>query len=58
MQELAVVVAPKLMGGAAACTPLGELGFTAMDQVMSLQQIRHSSLADDWLLQALLPTDR
>jgi hypothetical protein len=29
-----------------------------MDQVMSLQQIRHSSLADDWLLQALLPTDR
>ncbi|TCD55259.1 bifunctional diaminohydroxyphosphoribosylaminopyrimidine deaminase/5-amino-6-(5-phosphoribosylamino)uracil reductase RibD [Synechococcus sp. BS55D] len=58
VQELAVVVAPKLIGGAAACTPLGELGFTAMDQVISLQQIRHSSLAEDWLLQALLPTDR
>jgi hypothetical protein len=29
-----------------------------MDQVMSLQPIRHSFLVDDWLLQALLPTDR
>lgn len=58
VQELAVVIAPKLMGGALARTPLGELGFTAMDQVISLQQIRHSSLADDLLLQALIPTDR
>ena len=34
IQEVAAVVAPKLMGGVAARTPLGDLGFTAMDQVL------------------------
>ena len=34
VQEVAAVVASKLMGGLAARTPLGELGFTAMDQVL------------------------
>ena len=34
VQEVAAVVAPKLMGGLAVRTPLGELGFTAMHQVL------------------------
>ena len=33
VQQVAAVIAPKLLGGAAARTPLGDLGFTAMDQL-------------------------
>ena len=33
VQDVVGVVAPTLMGGVAARTPLADLGFTAMDQV-------------------------
>jgi len=49
VQELAAVVAPKLMGGAAARTPLGELGFTAMDQVPLWGGGAPQPLGHDWL---------
>ena len=50
VQEVAAVLAPKLMGGIAARTPLGELGFTAMDQVLCGQLLPPRPIADDWLL--------
>lgn len=49
VQEVAAVVAPKLMGGAPARTPLGELGFTAMDQVPLLSGGAPRPLGHDWL---------
>ena len=55
MQQLAAVVAPKLMGGLAAKTPLGDLGYRAMDQVMQLESPQWSGLGDDWLIQASSP---
>ena len=58
VQELAVVIAPKLMGGALARTPLGELGYTAMDQVTTLSLASAQQLGDDLLLQGLLGPDR
>ena len=58
MQELAVVIAPKLMGGALARTPLGELGYTAMDQVTTLSLASAQQLGDDLLLQGMLGPDR
>ena len=58
VQELAVVIAPKLMGGALARTPLGELGYTAMDQVNTLSLASAQQLGDDLLLQGLLGRDR
>ncbi len=54
VQEVAAVVAPKLMGGAPAHTPLGELGFTAMDQVPSWESAAPQALGNDWLF-ALRP---
>ena len=51
IQEVAAVVAPKLMGGVAARTPLGDLGFTAMDQVLVGSGLLTQSLGDDCLLQ-------
>ena len=50
VQEVAAVVAPKLMGGAAARTPLGDLGFGAMDQVLQGGWHRCEPLGYDWLL--------
>ena len=50
VQEVAAVLAPKLMGGPAARTPLGELGFTAMDQVLCGQLLPPRPIGDDWLI--------
>ena len=54
VQELAAVVAPKLLGGESARTPLGLLGFQTMDEVVVLQGLRQQRLADDLWLQATL----
>ena len=52
VQELAAVLAPKLLGGEPARTPLGQLGFQGMDDVVLLQGLQQQRLADDLLLQA------
>ena len=49
VQEVAAVMAPKLMGGTPARTPLGELGFTAMDQVPTWATSGPQALGPDWL---------
>ena len=54
IQEVAAVVAPKLMGGVPARTPLGDLGFTAMDQVVAGSFLSPVPLGDDWLFQLRL----
>ena len=51
VQELAVVVAPKLLGGEMARTPIGDLGFSAMDQVIALSGANAQRLGSDLLLQ-------
>ena len=54
VQELAVVMSPKLLGGDLARTPLGDLGFTQMDQVMTLSDLNAQRLGRDLLLQQSL----
>ncbi len=54
VQEIAAVIAPKLLGGELARTPLGDLGFTAMDQVLSLNCEPGLNLGHDLLLIAHL----
>jgi diaminohydroxyphosphoribosylaminopyrimidine deaminase/5-amino-6-(5-phosphoribosylamino)uracil reductase len=39
------------MGGVPARTPLGDLGFTAMDQVVTGSLLSSERLGDDWLFQ-------
>ena len=56
VQELAVVVAPKLLGGTLARTPLGDLGFSAMDQVIPLSSVKAERLGCDLLLRGLIPS--
>ena len=54
VQELAAVVAPKLLGGAAARTPLADLGFERMNEVSDLESISCRALDSDWLIQGRL----
>lgn len=54
VQELAAVIAPKLLGGEPARTPLGHLGFQAMEEVVVVQGLRQQRLTDDLLLQVTL----
>ncbi len=54
VQELAVVIAPKVMGGELARTPLGDLGFTAMDQVVPVSLAAAQNLGRDLLLQGVV----
>jgi len=49
VQEVAAVVAPRLMGGTPAHTPLGELGFTAMEQLPSWCPSAPQAIGRDWL---------
>jgi diaminohydroxyphosphoribosylaminopyrimidine deaminase/5-amino-6-(5-phosphoribosylamino)uracil reductase len=49
VQEVVAVLAPKLMGGTPARTPLADLGFTAMDQVASWRWDEPQPLGTDWL---------
>jgi len=53
VQELAAVVAPKLLGGVAARTPLGDLELEAMQQVRPWLELERSGLGPDllWRLQ-------
>ncbi len=55
VQELAALIAPKLMGGQPARTPLGELGFTSMAQVRSWQAQAPQRLGSDLLWQLSSP---
>ena len=54
VQEVAAVIAPKLLGGQPARTPLGELGFTAMAEVPNWSSQPVQTLGPDllWRLSA------
>ena len=50
VQEIFVFVAPKLLGGIVARTPLGDFGFESMDQVLSFGFGSLQKLGKDFLL--------
>jgi diaminohydroxyphosphoribosylaminopyrimidine deaminase/5-amino-6-(5-phosphoribosylamino)uracil reductase len=50
VQQVAAVVAPKLLGGLPARTPLGELGLSALNEAQVLQQQTLELIGNDWLL--------
>ena len=47
IQELLVVLAPKLLGGDFAMTPLEDLGFTSMEQVLSMNFLSFQKQGND-----------
>jgi hypothetical protein len=49
VQQVAAVIAPKLLGGLAARTPLGDLGLEDLDQVQSWRELERRALGSDLL---------
>jgi len=49
VQELAALIAPKLLGGLAARTPVGNLGLEGMEQVQPWRELERTSLGSDLL---------
>jgi diaminohydroxyphosphoribosylaminopyrimidine deaminase/5-amino-6-(5-phosphoribosylamino)uracil reductase len=55
VQELAAVIAPKLLGGQAAHTPLGNLGLEGMDQVQPWRELERRTIGPDLLWELASP---
>ena len=49
VQQVAAVLAPKLLGGAAARTPLGDLGLVDVNEADAWPQQQLQPLGEDWL---------
>ena len=49
VQRVAAVVAPKLLGGTAARTPLGDLGLTALAQAPLWRPTALERCGEDWI---------
>ncbi|MGF1519530.1 MAG: bifunctional diaminohydroxyphosphoribosylaminopyrimidine deaminase/5-amino-6-(5-phosphoribosylamino)uracil reductase RibD [Nodosilinea sp.] len=56
IDKLWAFVAPKLVGGPEAPTPVGELGIRQMDMALALERTTWRTLGDDLLLQGYLVT--
>ncbi len=55
IQKIMVFIAPKIVGGTAAPSPIGNLGITNMSQALNLDRVKMSAIDSDWLLQGYLP---
>jgi diaminohydroxyphosphoribosylaminopyrimidine deaminase/5-amino-6-(5-phosphoribosylamino)uracil reductase len=55
VQDLVAVIAPKLLGGLAARTPLGDLGLVSLDQAGSWQELERTGLGGDLLWRLVHP---
>jgi diaminohydroxyphosphoribosylaminopyrimidine deaminase/5-amino-6-(5-phosphoribosylamino)uracil reductase len=56
VQQLAAVIAPKLLGGLAARTPLGDLGLEDVNEAQQWDGQGLERLGPDWLWQLGLPS--
>lgn len=56
VQKILAFIAPKIIGGSTAPTPVGDLGFTAMTEALSLEQVRWRTVGADCLVEGYLPS--
>ncbi|MGD1855236.1 MAG: bifunctional diaminohydroxyphosphoribosylaminopyrimidine deaminase/5-amino-6-(5-phosphoribosylamino)uracil reductase RibD [Leptolyngbyaceae cyanobacterium] len=54
IQKLWAFVAPKLIGGSQAATPIGDMGLNHMSQALELHDLALEKVGPDWLLQGYL----
>ncbi|OUC16600.1 MAG: riboflavin biosynthesis protein RibD [Alkalinema sp. CACIAM 70d] len=51
IQKIWAFIAPKIIGGDPALTPVGDLGFSEMNQALQLEKLRLQSIGTDWLIE-------
>lgn len=56
IQKILAFIAPKIIGGVYAPSPIGDLGFTRMTQALQLEQVSWQSIGPDFLLEGYLPS--
>ncbi len=55
VQKILAFIAPKIIGGSTAPTPVGDLGFTAMTEALALERVRWRTVGADCLVEGYLP---
>jgi diaminohydroxyphosphoribosylaminopyrimidine deaminase/5-amino-6-(5-phosphoribosylamino)uracil reductase len=54
VQKILAFIAPKIIGGSYAPTPVGDLGLTAMSEALSLERVRWRVVGSDCLIEGYL----
>ncbi|MDX2098463.1 MAG: bifunctional diaminohydroxyphosphoribosylaminopyrimidine deaminase/5-amino-6-(5-phosphoribosylamino)uracil reductase RibD [Leptolyngbyaceae cyanobacterium bins.59] len=55
VQKVWAFVAPKIIGGSQASSPVGELGFERMTEALTLERVRWQAVGLDYLIEGYLP---
>ncbi|WP_071189596.1 bifunctional diaminohydroxyphosphoribosylaminopyrimidine deaminase/5-amino-6-(5-phosphoribosylamino)uracil reductase RibD [Trichormus sp. NMC-1] len=55
VQKILAFIAPKIIGGSNAPTPVGDLGFTTMTEALPLERVRWRVVGSDCLVEGYLP---
>lgn len=55
VQKILAFIAPKIIGGSTAPTPVGDLGLTTMSEAISLERVRWRTVGSDCLIEGYLP---
>ncbi|MEH2382566.1 MAG: bifunctional diaminohydroxyphosphoribosylaminopyrimidine deaminase/5-amino-6-(5-phosphoribosylamino)uracil reductase RibD [Nostoc sp.] len=55
VQKILAFIAPKIIGGSIAPTPVGDLGFTTMTEALSLERVRWRVVGSDCLVEGYFP---
>ncbi|MBK1990283.1 bifunctional diaminohydroxyphosphoribosylaminopyrimidine deaminase/5-amino-6-(5-phosphoribosylamino)uracil reductase RibD [Sphaerospermopsis aphanizomenoides BCCUSP55] len=55
VQKILAFIAPKIIGGIHAPTPVGDLGFTTMTEALPLERVRWRVVGSDCLVEGYLP---
>ncbi|WP_017319250.1 bifunctional diaminohydroxyphosphoribosylaminopyrimidine deaminase/5-amino-6-(5-phosphoribosylamino)uracil reductase RibD [Mastigocladopsis repens] len=56
VQKVLAFIAPKIIGGVHAPTPVGDLGFTTMTEALSLERVEIRVVGSDCLVEGYLPS--
>ena len=55
IQKVLAFIAPKIIGGSDAPSPVGELGFAAMTEALPLERVTMRAVGSDYLIEGYLP---
>jgi diaminohydroxyphosphoribosylaminopyrimidine deaminase/5-amino-6-(5-phosphoribosylamino)uracil reductase len=54
IQKILAFIAPKIIGGSTAPSPVGDLGLTQMTDALKLERVKGRAIGEDWLIEGYL----
>jgi diaminohydroxyphosphoribosylaminopyrimidine deaminase/5-amino-6-(5-phosphoribosylamino)uracil reductase len=55
VQKVLAFIAPKIVGGKVAPSPVGDLGFATMTEALTLESVTWRQLGSDYVIEGYLP---